>query len=77
MSGQGDSPDKLQQQIRQSQDLYDQEEYKTLVQKHSPKPTILKNTINAFLVGGDLRPFPGGFNLFPVLAWWKGRARQL
>jgi len=54
MSGQGDSPDKLQQQIRQSQDLYDQEEYKTLVQKHSPKPTILKNTINAFLVGGAI-----------------------
>lgn len=65
MLGQGDSPDKLQQQIQQSKDLYDQEEYNNLVQKHSPKPTILKNTINAFLVGGAICAFAQVvFNLF-------------
>lgn len=47
-------PDVLKQEIKQSQTVYDQEAYKQLVKKHSPKPKVLKNTVMAFLVGGAI-----------------------
>lgn len=45
---------RLDQEIQQSQQTYDQEEYKQIVKRHSPKPTVLKNSLRAFLVGGAI-----------------------
>ena len=42
----------LQQQIQQAQKQYDQQEYQQLVNKYKPKPTVLKNSLWAFVVGG-------------------------
>ena len=49
--------DKLQEQIQQSWKDYEQEEYKQLVQQLSPKPTVFKNTVMAFIVGGTICAF--------------------
>jgi len=45
---------KLKQQIQQSQKQYDQQEYKEIVKKHVPKPTVFKNCVGAFLMGGAI-----------------------
>jgi len=45
---------KLKQQIQQSQKQYDQQEYKEIVKKHAPKPTVFKNCVGAFLMGGTI-----------------------
>ena len=45
---------KIDQEIQQSQQLYDQEVYQLIVQRHSPKPNVLKNSLRAFLVGGAI-----------------------
>lgn len=39
-------------EMQQSKETYDKEEYKEVVKRHSPKPTVLKNSVMAFLVGG-------------------------
>lgn len=44
----------LDQQIEQSKQEYDQKEYQQVVKRHSPKPTIFKNTVWAFIVGGTI-----------------------
>jgi stage V sporulation protein AC len=46
------SQNELEQQIQQAQQQYDQEVYQQLVNKYKPKPTVFKNSIWAFIVGG-------------------------
>ena len=47
----------IDQEMQQSQKTYDQQVYKEIVKRHSPKPTILKNSIRAFLIGGIICGF--------------------
>lgn len=47
----------IDQEMQQSKQLYDQEEYNAIVKRHAPKPNVLKNTLRAFLVGGIICAF--------------------
>jgi len=47
-----ENTNRLKKQIDQSRKQYEQEKYKKISQKHVPKVSILKNSVNAFWVGG-------------------------
>lgn len=44
----------IDQEMQQSKEMYDKEAYQLIVKRHTPKPTVLKNSIKAFLVGGAI-----------------------
>jgi len=44
----------IDREMQQSKQIYDQEAYKLIVQRHSPKPAVFKNSVKAFLVGGAI-----------------------
>lgn len=50
-------PATIDQEMQQSKEVYDHEEYNEIVKQHAPKPNVLKNSIRAFLVGGLICAF--------------------
>ena len=56
---------KLKEQIQQSKQQFEQQKYQELTKKHTPRPSLLKNGLGAFFVGGAICAFGQVlFNLF-------------